>query len=259
MILKHLYFISFVLVLSSCQKDETQTNILNVNDEIEIHLSQKPAGSQINPSFIVSTIDSVSCTNSELVVQSNLDNHTFNLNILGVWVFGSCNPGQTKPISETGFLYASDEYVLKMTLKNSLTSTGKLTVTKDEICIFMEKTAGISIENQCINRISQGGVWGYITSHNDQQRAAINNFITQNAKSAFAPIFGNYGLFILDDNQHVRLQKSAQPTAEKGQYISRYFVVDNWDVFVQKLSEFLNGFQDYSIRLTNFEGSVFER
>lgn len=259
MILKQLCLISFVWILSSCQKDETQTNILNIKDEIEIHLSQKPAGTRVNPSFIIATIDSVSCTNSELVVQSKLENHTFIMDILGVWVFGSCSPGQTKPISESGFLYESDEYVLKMTLKNSLTSTGKLTVTKDDICISMEKTAGISIENQCINRVSQGGVWGYIASHNDQQRAAINNFITQNAKPGFAPIFGNYGLFILDDNQHVRLQKSAQPAAQQGQFVSRYFVVDNWDVFVQKLSEYLNGMQDYSIRLTNFEGKVFER
>ncbi len=251
------YFFMFMLV--ACQNEDGTTNIINVKDEVEINLSQKPDGSRVSPSFLISTIDSVSCTNSELVVKSLLENQTFKLDVLGVWVFGSCVTGKTIPVTESNFLAENNEYILQLTLKNSISSKGKLTISDNQICVVMDRTTGISLENQCINRISAGGVWGYIASHNEQQRSLINSFISQYADSSFNPVFGNYGLFILESGQTIRLDKNTLPGSDKGQLTQRYFKVADWTSFTQKLDQFLSGLSDYSIKLTNYEGKVFER
>lgn len=249
----------FMLMLVACQNEDGTTNIINVKDEVEINLSQKPTGSKVSPSFIISTIDSVSCTNSELVVKSQLENQTYKLDVLGVWVFGTCVTGKMIPVTDTYFSAETNEYILQLTLKNSIISRGKLTISDDQICVNMDKTTGISLENQCINRISAGGVWGYIASHNVQQSAMINTFITQNADPSFNPVFGNYGLFTLESGQTIRLYKAALPESDKGQLTQRYFKVADWASFTQKLDQFLGGLSDYSIKLTNYEGKVFER
>lgn len=251
------YFL--LLVLVACQTEDGTTNIINVKDEVEINLSQKPSGTFVSPSFLISTIDSVSCTNSELVVKSQLENQTFKLDVLGVWVFGSCQSGKMIPVTEANFGAETNEYILQLTLKNSISSKGKLTISDDQICVNMDKTTGISLANQCINRISSGGIWGYIASHNEQQRSLINSFISQNADPTFNPVFGNYGLFILESGQTIRMDKASLPGADKGQLTQRYFKVADWDTFTQKLDQFLNGLSDYSIKLTNYEGKVFER
>ena len=248
-----------LLMLVACQNEDGTTNIINVKDEVEINLSQKPTGSLVSPSFLISTIDSVSCTNSELVVKSQLENQTFKLDILGVWVFGSCVTGKMIPVTESNFHAETNEYILRLTLKNSISSKGKMTISDDQICVIMDKTTGITLENQCINRISAGGVWGYIASHSEQQRALINSFISQNSDPSFNPVFGNYGLFTLENGQTIRLDKAALPGSDKGQLTQRYFKVADWASFTQKLDQFLSGLSDYSIKLTNYEGKVFER
>ena len=139
----------------ACQNEEGTTNIINVKDEVEINLSQKPTGTLVSPSFLISTIDSVSCTNSELVVKSQLENQTFKLDVLGVWVFGTCVTDKMIPVTETYFPAENNEYILQLTLKNSISSRGKLTISDDQICVNMDKTTGISLETNALTEFQQ--------------------------------------------------------------------------------------------------------
>ena len=256
---KSIFFFLFFLSLFSCKKDDLQTNIININDEIEVFLSQKPVSNAISPVLEITTVDSLSCVNTELWVESSLGSQNIVIDILGLVRDGNCVIGSIKPMTEVVLQSANGNYNLTFDLKNSVKSKGKIEITNDLICLTMSEETGLVAGHQCIQRLHPRAVWGYFQCSTESEILKFNESLATLPYLGFSGNAGNYGVFIMNENRQVTLSNVQFDLHKFPKVQQLYFQITDPDKFISDLDMILENFNDYKLEFQFFNGTTIKR
>ncbi|MBL0082618.1 MAG: hypothetical protein IPP37_09365 [Saprospiraceae bacterium] len=236
-----------------------QTNIVNINDEIEVFLSQKPSSNTIAPVLEISTVDSISCANTELWVESNLGSQNIEIDILGLVLDGNCVIGNVKPMTEVVLNPAIGNYNLTFDLKNSIKSKGKIEITNDLICLSMSEETGVVAGHQCIQRLHPHAVWGYFQCASESDMLQFNASLAALPYVGFPGNAGNYGIFSMSENRQVTLSNFQFDLQRLPKLRQLYFQIADFDRFLIDLDQILKNFNEFKLELYFYNGTTLKR
>ncbi len=253
-----LFFLLLLFVIS-CKKDELQTNIININDEIEVFLSQKPNSNAIAPVLEISTVDSISCANTQLWVESNLGSQNIEIDILGLVLDGNCVIGNVIPMSEVILNPTNGNYNLTFDLKNAVKSKGKIEITNDLICLTMSEETGVVAGHQCIQRLHPRAVWGYFQCASENDVLKFNTSLAALPYVGFTGNSGNYGVFRMTENRQISLTNIQFDFQQLPKIQQLYFQISEPDKFLSDLGQILKNFNEYKLELHFYDGTILKR
>lgn len=257
--IKNSIFLLGLSILVSCKKEDLQTNIININDEIEVFVNQKPTAAGISPVLQITTVDSVSCSNTELWVESNISTQLIEIDILGVLLNGSCIQGNFKPMTEVELNGISGKYDLTFDLKNAIQSKGKLEITSDKICLSMTEETGVVAGHQCIQRLHPNAIWGYIQAKETADIVKFNQFLQGLSYLTFMGTPGNYGVFTMTENRQIQLTKTTIDLSLLPNVQQLYFQAEDLNRFISDLDLYLHNNNGYKLELSAFNGTNIKR
>ena len=180
--LVHWLLFAFVFsVLSSCSlTGNDKDTVINVNEDFTIDMNQL-LGSSRQLVFELASVEPVSCMNTSINNAVFIQNKKVTLLINNIEPASDCNPGEAaaRATSHVGYLQNGD-YDFFVTLRNTVTNEGKLTVSNDQFEISMTSSDGISILNDVMLRIPEETIWGYV-AYDDENAvgAAPQDFINE--------------------------------------------------------------------------------
>ncbi len=200
---------AFAGILSCSLTGNDKETIINVNEEFTINLNEL-LDSPRQLIFDLKSVESEPCMNSSIINFVRLKNGTVTLLINGIEPATDCNPGEA-PASASpnvGFL-SNGIYDINITVRNTLTNEGKLTVTDHRYEVNMESSDGIAILNNIMIRIPSETIWGYTAYDDENLVGNLPQDFLQDLESLTQPKHlgqGYYGSFEIETNGDLKLK-----------------------------------------------------
>lgn len=220
---------------ASCNKENQVNEFLNIGDDLELSLSQNVDANGPYYELQISTIDSISCTNSKIVSSSHFNQNKLIISLEGI-VDNECDLGHAKPTTEEKLSELNLEMPFSISIKDVLKANGRVTKTDEQANLFLEDNNGIVLKNKVVLPISPNTFFGVVES--DDNTDLFKFFLSLDGlkNNAFTYKQGNYGLFTASGSQisfpqHIKTKKNS---------FSFYFQYKDWndlEIFVRQFLE----------------------
>jgi hypothetical protein len=209
--LLHLLFFSIIFVgLHSCSLNgNDKETFVQVNEEFTIDMDEL-LGSPRQLIFDLQSVELEPCLNASINRTFIAQSDRLTLLINGIIPASDCNPGAAPAhgSSNVGFM-PNGVYDFLVTVRNTVTNEGKLTINDHQYVINMLSSDGISISNSTLFRIPENTIWGYI-AYNEANLVgnAPQAFLDELATLAQPKQLeqGYYGKFEINNNGELQLK-----------------------------------------------------
>ena len=182
------------ILFSSCQKDLDKTSFINLEDEYELFISQELSSDGGLASLNIRTTHELDCSNYSIPFQLQNNPESINVILNKVSLEGACLAPPSVINQMLNFGFHNKEKNINIQLQNSVSNSGKIKATNDEISLNFSSNTGIKISKVNINRIKKNMIWGVVQNGTQSSIDDISNlFETINQGTLVTP--GDYGLF----------------------------------------------------------------
>jgi hypothetical protein len=249
---KTIAIFTFVAILLSCQSDVIEVNYINIEQDVELSLSQNVNDFGPFAEVIVSTVDSVSCKNSELVIEQKGVNDKTEVFINGLVHNGICVAGNAKPESFVKLGNESVNHPIAFVLKSAIISEGFIEYNDSSIKLNLNLPKGIVVKNSTVQKLQENTVWGTMTSTDANIIKEFDALLLNHKQNAYRPQIGNYGLLKYYNETNIEINDDAIINT-KSAARKYYFQYQNWDNFKAGIKAFKGKYPEVGISLRNFE------
>ncbi|MCF8246205.1 MAG: hypothetical protein K9J37_05345 [Saprospiraceae bacterium] len=157
------------------------------------------------------SIEDQPCKDNPISFTSSQNGRSISLNINEIIELHNCQVGEGPVDGMASFDFLPiGVYHLQLVLKNTINSTGTLTVTNEKYSLNIEEGLGFVAQQQTLMRVPTAAVWGYVAYKDSQYLTSSNSFLdelntkTQNLKLGK----GDYSYFLIGDNEKLSLAKA---------------------------------------------------
>lgn len=208
--LKYLFFtIIIVFSFSSCLKDPAAEELINIKNEFSITLTQQLSTEGSHFALRTTTLTNQDCADNMINANINLmpnDKLIFNIDNITQGI--DCDGDQHSISSTNGIQLPNNYYPISIFLKNSIESTGGVTVSEGSFSISLNEQNGVIIDRSYINRIPNDIMWGSILLLDNSLDAndvlsAFKASIQENISEDHNLITGDYGFFKIGNNLNI--------------------------------------------------------
>lgn len=219
-----LFFSSFVLFQTACEKDEIDTIPLQtVNGEI---LETVDYGTKV---FLFKFNTDLETYPITYIIrnENSVEGNQVNIKLIDIQKDGhddlNIQKGPASCLIQLGALN-NGVYDVNITA-GTFTGNGKFTITDDQVAFDFPSTEGISISNDTLSRIPFGTIWGYVGYQQSSNAGIASGFISNMAalgaeNADFSP--GYYGYFLVSDSGNI-----IQPIDDQFDYYKEFFKTYN--------------------------------
>jgi hypothetical protein len=205
---KTFVFFTVVAFLLSCKEDVIELDYINIEQDVELILSQNVNTFGPYAEVIVSTVDSVNCKNSELIIEQKGVNEKTEIFINGLVNYGTCEVGKAKPFSIVKLGSEQVNHPIVFVLKSTVISEGFIEYNDASIQLNLELPQGIVVKNNTVQIIQNNTVWGTLTTSKADILKEFDALIQNQKRSDFAPQIGNYGVLKYYNDSNIDINDS---------------------------------------------------
>lgn len=250
--LKTTAFFTIVAFLLSCQKDDSVLDYINIEQDVELILSQNVNEFGPYAEVIVSTVDSVNCKNAELVIEQKGVNEKTEVFINGLVNFSNCEAGKAKPVSYVKLGFNQNNHAIVFVLKSTVASEGFIEYNNETIELNLELPKGIVVKNNTVQKLQDNTVWGTLTNSNSSVTKEFDALIMGHKQSNFSPQIGNYGVLKFYNDSTIDINDEDILNAKSASK-KFFFQYQNWDEFIAELRAFKEKHPEVTLSLRNFK------
>lgn len=233
---KLIYLCLILIAFSSCKKEDPLNEFLNVGDDLELSLSQNVDSNGPYYELQISTIDSISCTNSKIVSTSYFNQDKLIISLEGI-IDNDCDLGLAKPTTEEKLTELNTELPFSISIKDVLKANGSVTKNNEQAHLFLEANEGIVLKNNVVLPISANTFFGVVESDDNSDLFKFLLSLDGLKNNDFTYRQGNYGLFTATASNGVIIFPEHIKTKKNN--ISFYFQYKDWNDFENFVRQFL--------------------
>lgn len=231
---KLILFCFIVFSFASCKKEDQINEFLNIGDDLELSLSQNVDVNGPYYELQISTIDSITCTNSKIVSTSYFNQNKLIITLEGI-ADNDCNLGLAKPTTEEKLTALNTELPFSISIKNVLKANGNVIKNNDQALLSLEDNNGIVLKNNVVVPISPNTFFGVVEADDNTDLFKFLLSLDGLKNNNFTYKQGNYGLFssvngLILFPDHIKTRKND---------ISFYFQYKDWNELENFVNQFL--------------------
>ena len=243
--LRVLIFFIIIILYDSCKKDNVLYEYINIENDLELSLSQNVAKEGPHFELIISTVDSTYCLDSRLISNSYLDQNILNINVEGL-SDNECLSGISKPESILKLNPFLTELAFKIGVKNAFKTSGKLIKKEQKVVLNLEESNGIKTNVISMNTIDENTFFGKIESTDENDISAFLELLDNNKEITFTAKEGNYGLFNVSNGIVHFPNYNLHPTNK-----TFYLKYTNWNILKNSINDFIATHPNFKISASN--------
>ncbi len=225
------------LLFFACQDETLNKDYSNIEQDIEIALSQNVNEFGPYTELIINTLDSVDCKNTQLEVELKNIAEKIEVYINGLSKSSDCVVGMSKPTSYSNIGNSSYDQTISFILKESIISEGTMYQKEGKVELNLELPKGLVLKNSTILKIDNNTVWGTLSTNNSKELTEFTTLLDKNKQSTYAPKSGNYGLFQYFNESEIWItdRKIQNPLIQSKRFFIQY---RNWDNLVNDIKAY---------------------
>ncbi len=199
------------VLFENCKIAEKDKDIV-VQVDPEFQLGMFEELSQVRDfNLTFQTIEDQSCINNSIGFTSSRNGRNISLHINEIVEAENCLDGQAPIAGDASYDFLPiGVYNLELVLKNTITSTGILTVSNEKYELDIEEGFGFQTMQATLMRVPASTVWGYVAYSDNQYSSDADNFLSElNDQTELLELSkGEYGYFKIGDNKKLSLNKA---------------------------------------------------
>lgn len=203
--IKNITFLTVLAILfSSCINDPEDQELVNVDSEFKITLSQALTTDGSHFALDITTLFGQECSDNIIISDiSNTDNDV-NLLIENIVEAGNCEGNNYTAQKMESLVLDNKSYNFSVKLLNSVESKGTLRQTDREYILDMQDVNGILINKTNIKRIPLGYIWGSIVNQSTTEETndiidKVTMTLDLKPVDTNEIISGDYGFFTVSE------------------------------------------------------------
>ena len=203
--------LTFPVLFENCKIAEKDKDIV-VQIDPEFQLGMFEELSQVRDfNLTFQTIEDQSCINNSISFTSSRSGRNISLKINEIVEAENCHDGQAPIAGDASYDFLPiGVYNLELVLKNTITSTGTLTVSTEKYDLDIEEGFGFQTQQTKLMRVPASSVWGYVAYSGNQYSSDADNFLSEldELTESLELSNGEYGYFKIGDNKKLSLNKA---------------------------------------------------
>lgn len=258
-----LLFVLVGIMISSCITDPTTDEILNIENEFKISLSQNltKEGSQL--SLITQTLVGQDCSDNEIESYLALNNdQTLVYNIEEIQKGSNCENGPYFVNTQNNIAVDNQDYHISIYLKNALESSGTLIINDEAYELQMTSLTGISIGKTYVKKIPSDILWGSIKIENTLATPYfVYEQFDENIQSALSMehglTSGDYDYFEIntDSSNTIKIPSLFDKNSTSTQFVFK--IIGDLDQLKTDLTQFKIDNPELTLNIMDWTGDVY--
>ena len=243
----------FIALLSACSNSIDEVNLVNIETEFEVKLSQSLSAEGSTPALKIRTIYDVDCSNSDIYIEeSRLSNRTI-FTIMGIEMETACNNISAPVSTNIPLPYFQDNLSIAINISTLSKNLGRISEEEDRFLLDMESYEGINVVGTSVLKIKKPMIWGYYHQNCQDQYDALKEAL-QKEELSNSISNGYYGLFRISNGKTIHLEQ-APPSEHIAFFLPTEMSIGEIANIINNLQvEFGKAFQ---IQLTNHLGQEY--
>lgn len=230
--LRYLLFTLLIICsFSSCLKDPASEELINIKNEFSITLTQQLSTEGSHFALRTTTLTDQDCADNMINANINLtsnDKLIFNIENISQGI--DCEGDQHSIQSTNSIPLENNYYPFSIFLKNSIESTGGVTVSEGSFSINLNEQNGVIIDRTYLNRIPNDIIWGSILLLDNSLElqdilGAFKGNIQETISEDHNLVSGDYGFFKIGENLNIS-GTSNNLTLHQNEYLEFVFKIN---------------------------------
>lgn len=156
-----------VAFLHSCQRDQEPDTIYNLEEDLQLYISQDV--NETGPYLLlgIETVEPVNCTNIEFSMRVEKSQYSIRMFLDDVLVKGACMVGAAHVTHEEEIVYPEETTYVKLNLLSTSEKSGFIGFSGSNYYLSFQEGQGLVIDDRPLKRLPEQTAWGYF-NHTSQ-------------------------------------------------------------------------------------------
>jgi len=241
----------FCLSIFSCGSDTLPVTVIQLDEDLELHLWQNLTTDGAQAQIKLVTTDLYDCAEARIISDLSTFGKSINLELTAIEQPDNCATASATQITSLHPIdFGQGQYDIRITLGDLITNEGEMSFSNEKIELSLHSSNGLKFNNSTLQRIPNNIVWGYII-HPDHQAAITDELLDSIEISNSSGLSaGNYTYFKVNNNGSVNILDTNQ---EHTGFVINYQSSSDWEQIKSNFAA-SNQVDDADIYIQNYNG-----